>query len=125
MEDFFLYFIAGMIGEELMNKLATRPYGFWILWLIGLAVTSLVIFLLIVAHVITSIILTGGYDGPMNSFSIFDVFHFIFYSFFVSVQPWALLISLVMGFLFAMAYRDAYKNKLKEKSFLSDKKDTE
>jgi len=121
MEDFFFYFIAGMIGEELMHKLATRPYGFWLLWLIGVGVMNLLIFLFFIVMVVISAFKTGGDDGSGQPFSILNFAHDFLHFFFITTQPWLLLFSLAMGFLLAMAYRDAYKRRVKEERILMDK----
>ena len=110
MDDFLFYFLAGMFGEELLRKIATRPFGFWVLWLMGFILVS--IFALIFLF---SLALLGLFKaGIPSEQSLFSTLLFIVRDvlvfFLVMMQPWAALFSSVMGLLFAIGYRWHYRN---------------
>ena len=115
MDDFLSYFLAGMFGEELLRKIATRPFGFWVLWLMGFILVS--IFALIFLF---SLALLGLFKaGIPSEQSLFSTLLFIVRDvlvfFLVMMQPWAALFSSVMGLLFAIGYRLHYRNNLRDK----------
>ena len=109
MDDFLAYFLAGMFGDELMRKIATRPYGVVYLWLIGFILVY-VYFIILVGVVIAFAIFT---DPAADD----SIFHFIVDGFAlmaVESQPWSTLLALVGGLMFALAYRGHYLGKAKQ-----------
>jgi len=49
MDDFITYFLAGMLGEELIYKIATHPFVFMFLWMIGFVLVNIFFLLLFIA----------------------------------------------------------------------------
>jgi len=113
MDDLFWYFLAGMFGEELMRKIATKPYGFWLLWVICTILVNVLIFLFIFILGVMTVVKTGE-DGSGEPFSISSFFYNFMNFSFVIIQPWEFIFSIVMGLVVAISYRISYRKKMKE-----------
>ena len=111
MDDFLSYFLAGMFGEELLRKIATRPYGFMILWLMGFILANLFFIILLIS--LAS--LTAFKQGISPDISLLSFARDFLVFFFVTIQPWAALCALGMGLLFAIGYRWHYRDNLRDK----------
>ena len=117
MNDFLTYFMAGMLGEELMRKIATRPYGFWVLWLVWFVLVN--IFFIILDGVFITL---GIFTDPAADDSIPRYIWESFYLTFAELQPWAVLLALGMGFLLALSYRHHYKLKISDTKGVGSKR---
>jgi len=109
MDDFLTYFLAGMLGEEFMRKIATRPYGFLYLWLIGFILTYIFFFMLL-----SFFIVLGVFTDPVADSGILN---YVFSSYSlatVKLHPQATYLALVMGLFFAGSYRLHYRLKMRE-----------
>ena len=109
MNEFLTYFLAGMLGEEMLRKIATRPFGFWVLWLIGFILVSIIFLLFMFSLAFFSFFKVGL--QPEESLSSIAYAGLVF--FFVTIQPWAGLFFLGMGLLFALSYHWHYRNRLR------------
>ena len=107
MDDFLTYFLAGMLGEELLRKIATRPFGFWVLWLIGFLFVNILLFLLLFFLAFLSFLKAGIQPEE----SLFSIIREGLSFFFVTIQPWATLVALGGGILLAISYRSHYLDK--------------
>ena len=110
MDDFLFYFLAGMFGEELLRKIATRPYGFMILWLMGFVLVNL--FFIILAG---SFIILGIFSDPAADQSVLRYVIDSFTLIAVDSQPWSTLLALGMGLLLAISYHAHYRDNLRDK----------
>ena len=109
MGDFVFYFLAGMFGEELMRKIATRRYGVFVLWFIGFVLINVCIFMFLVLLFIVSFVKVGALPGLSLLSSIMSGLRDLLSFFFVTMQPEAVIFSLGMGFLFALGYLWHYR----------------
>ena len=109
MEDFLLYFMAGMLGEEFVRRLATRPRGFLWLWGMAAITTNLLVFIFILGLGVIGLIRSGRDGGSGHPFSLSVFFHDLMVFFFFMIQPWELGLSLITGLAFAISYRQHYR----------------
>ena len=114
MGDFLFYFLSGMLGEELMRKLATRPYGFLVLWLIGFVLLNILILIFLFVLGVISFVKVGIPENQTLASTIISFTYDLFYFFFVMIQPWGLLFSLGVGLLLAVGYRAHYKETMSQ-----------
>ena len=110
MDDFIFYFLAGMFGEELMRKIATRRYGIFILGFVGFVLINVFIFIFLVLLFIVSFVKEGALPGLSLLSSIMSGLRDLLLFFFVTMQPEAVIFSLGMGFVFALGYLWYYRN---------------
>lgn len=111
MDDFLSYFLGGMFGAKLMSKIATRPYGFWLLWLIGFVLMNIIILIFLSLLGMISFFKVGIPENQTLISALMSFVYDLLYFFFVMIQPWGLMFSLVMGSLFAIGYRVQQKEK--------------
>ena len=114
MDDFLFYFLSGMLGEKMMRKIATHPYGFLFLWLIGFFLLNIIILIFLVVLGMISFFKVGISENQTLASAILSFTHDLFYFFFVMIQPWGLLFSLGMGLLLAIGYRIHYKKNMSQ-----------
>ena len=106
MDDFLTYFLAGMLGEELLRKIATRPFGFWVLWAIGFTLIILFFTLLISVVVIAGIFTDPAAEESVLRY-VLDCFALVVREF----KLWPVLAALGGGILLAISYRSHYLDK--------------
>lgn len=110
MDEFLLYFLGGMFGAELIQKIATRPYGFLVLWLMSFILVS--IFFIIMFG---SFMILGIFTDPAADQSIV---HYLLDSVVLLwekiILPWGILFSLGVSFLLAFSYYGHYRLRLRE-----------
>ncbi len=81
--------------------MATRPFGFWVLWGIGFLLVNILFIALYVSLFLFSLF-SGGMVGENLLEGIYD--------FYVTLQPGMTLVPLGMGLMFALGYRGHYRN---------------
>lgn len=92
--------LAGMLGEDLMRKIATRPFGFWVLWGIGFLLMNILFIALIVSLYLFSLFSGEVMGDPLLEF---------IYGPYMMLQPGMTLVPLGLGFMFALGYRGHYR----------------
>ena len=107
MDDFLFYFLAGMFGEELVRRLATKKVYFPLLWLACTIIVGIIFTTLTLMLFVTGIF--SDHPPPAQGFigHAKDFMHFHF----VMIQPWAFLFYSGMGFMLALSYRAHYHNR--------------
>ncbi len=97
-----------------MRKLATRPYGFLILWMMGFFLLNILILIFLFVLGAVSFIKIGISENQTLASVVTSFIHDLFYFFFVMIQPWGLLFSLGVGLLLAIGYRAHYKENMSQ-----------
>ncbi len=116
MDEFLLYFLGGMFGAELIKKIATRPYGFLVLWLMSFILVS--VFFIIM---FSSVIIVGIFTDPAAEQSLMQyLLDSVALLYLKIILPWGILFCLGVSFLFALSYYGHYRIHLQEA--LEDKK---
>jgi len=110
MDDFLTYFLAGMLGEEFMRKMATRPYGFLYLWLIGFILTYILFFMVLSFLIIIWIFTDPAADSGILSY-VFSIYSLVA----IDSQPGATYFALCIGLMFSLGYRFHYLDKQRGK----------
>ncbi len=110
MDDFITYFLAGMFGEELIRKMATRPFGFMYLWLIGFILVNICIILLLIAIGLTGLFKVGIAQDETILSTLFSFIRDLSNFFFIMIQPWGAIAASGFGLLFALSYYGHYRN---------------
>ena len=118
--DLFMAALGGMLGEELIRKIATRPFGFLVLWLAAFVLVN--IFFITLG---CFFIVLGIFTDPAAQESILRYLYDSFVLLATEIGPWMALLSLGMGFLLAISYWFHFRNnaKLKSESELIAKED--
>ena len=115
MDDFLTYFLAGMLGEDLLRRLATKPYGFIILWFSSFLFVNLLFMLILIVFGIVTM-LQVGIPEEETLIEVFLSFVKDFsYFFFVIAQPWASVASIIGGLMLTLGYRSHYKRNIADK----------
>ncbi len=110
MDDLFTYFLFGMFGEEVLRKLATRPYGFVFLWLLGFILANIFVVVVLLTLGSLSLFSEGVSPDETVATTVVHFFSSLGQFFFVVMQPWGIIFSATVGLLFSMGYRWHYRH---------------
>ena len=110
-DDHLVYFLSGILGEELVRRLATKKVYFPLLWLLCSVFVGVVFMVLTLILFISDLYFDRAPDQSfIEHVRDFVNFHFIL------TQPWASLLYGGLGLMLAMAYRWHYHDLKKKKS---------
>ena len=114
MDEFLLYFLGGMFGAELIRKIATRPYGFLVLWLMSFILVNILAVIFVLSLGFLALFKVGIAAGQSLFSTMLLIIRDWLVFFFVMMQPWAALFCLGVSFLFALSYYGHYRLSLRE-----------
>ena len=121
-DEFLLYFLGGMFGAELIRKIATRPYGFLVLWLMSFILVNILAVIFVLSLGFLTLFEVGIAAGQSLFSTILLIIREGLVFFFVMMQPWAALFCLGVSFLLAFSYYGHYHNSLRESQESKTKK---
>lgn len=110
MNEFLLYFFAGMFGEELIRKLAARPFGLMYISLMLFLFFNIIFVALIMTLIIFSIFTDPAADQSLLHYLTSDIYDGLAIIM-TEIVPWVEVFLLCVSFLLAISYRAHYLDK--------------